>query len=423
MSRAINQLTATEVKAARGKDKVYTLSDGGGLGLVVKPSGGRYWQFRYMIEGKGAVASFGTLRDVSLADARRKAEQARTDLTDGITPKDRQRMDEAALAEERRMHGSTFESVAREWYEYNCSLTGENEQWTNPKHRAQIIMTLETYVFPYIGKMAIADIKIKDVRQIIDKLKNQGKWETASRTFQRIGMVFDSAIEDELIDSSPCDVLRRKKMFKKRPDVKHLPALEPKNLGELVKALDKADLKLMTKYAVRLSLLTALRPGEIRHGEWTEFDWQAREWQIAGDKMKAGRDHVVPLSDEALEVLHQIEALTGNNKYLFPHRSKGHTPMSDGCVNMAIKRMGFKGRCTAHGFRAIFSTWANATKKYRKDPIEMQLAHAEGSKVRGSYNRHDYIEERAELMQDWANFITESGMDNVTSISSRRKRA
>jgi integrase len=287
-------------------------------------------------------------------------------------------------------------------------------------------MTLETYVFPHIGKMAINDIMPKDVSRIIDRLKNKGKWETASRTFQRIGMVFDAAIEDGIMGKNPfnpCDVLRRKKMFKKRPEVKHLPALEPKDLGELVKALDKADLKIMTKLAVRLSLLTALRPGEIRHGEWTEFDWQAREWSIAGEKMKAGRDHVVPLSDEALEVLHQLEALTGRNKYLFPHRSKGHTPMSDGCVNMAIKRMGFGGRCSAHGLRSIFSTWAYATKKYRTDPIEMSLAHIEGSKTRNAYNRHDYIEERAELMQDWANFVTESGMDNVTSISSRRKRA
>jgi integrase len=335
MSRAINKLTATEVKAAKGNEKVYTMSDGGGLGLVVKPSGGRYWQFRYKSEGKGAIASFGTLRDVSLAEARRKAEQARTYLSNGVTPKDRARMDAQELAEERRLHGHTFESIARDWYEYTCSLTGKAKQWKNDKHRHQILQTLEDYVFPYIGKLAIADVKTKDVRQIIDRLKNQGKWETAARTFQRIGMVFDAAIEDDIIDSNPCDVLRRKKMFQNRRDVKPMPALKPEELGELVKAIDKADIRIMTKLAVRLSLLTAARPGEIRYAEWSEFDWKAREWQIPGSKMKAGKDHVVPLSDETLGILHELEALTGENKYLFPNRSKGHTPMSENTVNTA----------------------------------------------------------------------------------------
>jgi integrase len=414
--RSLNKLTSTEVKAAKGKDKVFTLADGGGLGLVVKPSGGRYWQFRYRDAGRAAVASFGTFPDVSLAHARRKAEQARTDLSNLITPKDRARMDEQQLAEERRLHGNTFKSIAQEWYDYTCSLTGENEQWTNTKHRAQIISTLKKWAFPKIGSLPIGDVKTKDIRKVIDAIKNEGLFETATRTFQRIGMVFDAAVEDEIIDSNPCDVLRRNKRFMKRPAATNLPALSPDELPELVKAIDKADIKPMTKLAVRLSLLTALRPGEIRHGEWSEIDWEAREWSIPGKKMKAGRDHVIPLSDQALEVLHDLEALTGRNRFLFPHRSKGNTGMSDGTVNMAIKRMGFAGRCTAHGFRSIFSTWANATKVHRKDPIEMQLAHAGGSKVRGAYNRHDYIEERAQLMQGWANLITEAGIDNVTSI-------
>jgi integrase len=424
MSRAINQLTATEVKAARARAKVYTLSDGGGLGLVVKPSGGRYWQFRYKVEGKGAVASFGPLRDVSLADARRKAEQARTDLTDGITPKDRQRLDEAAIAEDRRLHGHTFESVARDWYEYTCSQTGDNEQWTNDKHRAQVIMTLETYVFPHIGKMPVADIKVKDVRRLIDKLKNKGKFETAVRTFQRIGLVFDAAIEEELIEFNPCDPLRRNKQFMKRPEAKHMPSLKLKDLKKLVKAINKADLRIMTKLAVQMSLLTAVRPGELRQAEWSEFDLEARRWIIPKAKMKMKRKFMVPLSDEVIDILYQLEPLTGKNKFLYPHRSKGHTAMSDGCVNMALKRMGFAGKQTAHGFRSLFSTWAYEAKIYRKDVIETQLSHLVGTKVSRHYNFAEYQEERAKLMQGWANRITVAGKPDVASMDeARRKRS
>ena len=201
-----------------------------------------------------------------------------------------------------------------------------------------------------------------------------------------------------------------------------MAALKPEELPDLVKTIDKAGLHPMTEYAVRLSLLTAVRPGELRHAEWSEFNIEEKTWLIHADKMKMKRDHLVPLSDAAIEILYRLEPLSGKNRYLFPHRSKGNTPMSDGTVNMSLKRMGFAGRTTAHGFRALFSTWANEAGVYRKEVIEMQLSHLEGSSVHRAYNRSEYLEERKVLMQDWANFITEAGIDNVTSIQ-KGKRA
>ena len=422
MSRAINILTATEVKAAKPTDKVYRMSDGGGLVLIVKPAGGRYWQYRYKVDGKEVVASFGVYPDTSLADARRKAEQARKDMGKGDTPKDRARKDAQKQSEERRRWGHTFESVARAWYDDTCKLEGDNQPWTNAKHKWQVLASLEQFVFPKIGDIAIADLKAKDVRRVIDALKNKGLWETGQRVFQRISMVFDAGIEEEIIDTNPCDFLRRQKMFKNRPAPGHLAALKPEELPELIKAINAAGLRPMTEYALRLSLLTAVRPGELRHAEWSEFNIEEKTWLIPGDKMKMRRDHLVPLSDEAIEVLYQLEPLSGKNRYLFPHRSKGDTPMSDGTCNMALKRMKFGGRTTAHGFRSLFSTWGNEAGIYRKEVIEMQLSHLEGSSVHRAYNRSEYLEERKTLMQDWANFITEAGIDNVTSIQ-KGKRA
>jgi integrase len=426
MSRPINLLTAGGVKALKGRDKIYRELDGGGLYITVKPNGSKYWTFRYKTKDetgklKDNSAGFGSYSDVTLAEARRKAEKARKDLTNGITPQDRKRKDEMALAEERRLWGSTFGSVAREWYRYTCTLEGKNQPWTNDKHKAQVIKTLETYAFPAIGKVAIAELKAKDIRKVTDALKNDGKWETAQRVFQRISMVCDAAIEEELIGSNPCDFLRRKRIFKNRPEKGHFKSIRPEQLKELVKAIPKAELQPMTEQAVWLSLLLAARPVELRSMEWSEIDFDNRAWIVPAHKMKMRRTHLVPLADSALRSLHKMEALSGRNKYVFPHRSKGHTPMSEGTVNMAIKRMKLKNRTTAHGFRALFSTWAYEAKVYRRDVIETQLSHLVGSKVERHYNFAEYKEERVELMDDWAEFVEAAGVDNVTSLAGRRK--
>jgi integrase len=416
MSRPINILTATEVKNVPPAEKVKRLSDGGGLYLIIQPNGSKLWHFRYKVEGKDQVASFGQYPVVTLADARRKAEAARTDMANGITPKDRQRMEEQDQAEERRQRGSTFESVAREWYRYVGSLKNENQPWTNPKHRNQVITTLKTFVFPKLGKTAIADIKAKDVRKVIDALKNDGKWETGQRVFQRISMVFDAAIEEELIENNPCDFLRRQKMFKNKPPKGQFPALTPQQLPELVKAINTGELQPVIRLALQLSLLTAVRPGELRHAEWAELDLEEKLWLIPGGKMKMKRDHVVPLSDAALNVLYQLEPHTGRNRFLFPHRSRGNASMTMNTVNRALKRLGFHGKQTAHGFRALFSTWANESGTYRADVVEMQLAHLVGSKVSRAYNRALYLDDRRVLMQGWADAVAVAGQDSVTPI-------
>jgi integrase len=423
MSQTLNILTATEVKSFKPSDKVKRYSDGGGLFLTVQPNGSKLWHFRYKIDGKGQMASLGKYDDVTLAKARKKAQRIREDLADGITPKDRARMDEKEAAKERLQWDSTFESVARTWFKEQCALEGDNQAWTNDKHQAQVITTLETYVFPKLGDMPIADVTAKHIRKVIDALKNQGKWETGQRVFQRISMVIDAAIEEGIIENSPCDFLRRQKLFKNRPAKGHFAALEPAKLGDLMEAIDKADLNPMTEHAIRLSLMTVVRPGELRAMEWSEIDMESRQWVIPAAKTKRKRDHIVPLTDDMIEILHKLESLSGRNRYVFPHRSKGHEPMSQGTVNMSLKRMGFGGICTAHGFRAVFSTHANEVGVYRREVIELQLAHWVGSETELAYNRALYLDDRAKLMQDWCQFITEASIPKVTAISSRRKKS
>ncbi len=425
-TRSLNKLTANDVKHAKpepGK-KLRKLSDGGGLVLTVDDIGRKYWHFRYKIGNKPQTASFGTLVDVSLKEARRKRDAARKDLSDGITPKDRKRLDEQERLEQLRLHGHTFETVARKWYD---RVKG---QWINKKHRAQVISTLETYAFPHIGKMPIADIKAYDIRLVIEQLTNRGIWETAQRTYQRITAVFDEAVERELIDYNPGLVLRGK-LFRKRPEENrhgHFPALQPAELPNLVQALNAAKLRSVTRLAVELQMLTFVRPGELRAALWTEFDLEECVWVIPPERMKMKRQHMVPLSTQTLAILRRLRRWTGRSKFLFPHRSDGKKVMSEATVNTAIKRLKkgeFAGKHTAHGFRSTASTYLNELKRgdylrFKSDAIERQLSHIEPDPDKRAYDRAEHWEDRVDMMQVWADFVTECAEPKVTHIQHRK---
>jgi integrase len=426
-TRSLNKLTANDVKHARperGK-KLRKLSDGGGLVLTVDVAGRKYWHFRYKVDGKPQTASFGTLSEVSLKEAREKRKSARIDLRDGITPKDRKRLDEQDRVEQLRLHGHTFESVARHWYDRVKS------QWKNDKHRAQVMSTLETHVFPHIGQMPVADIKAYDIRLVIEEITNRGIWETAQRTYQRITAVFDEAVERDLIEYNPGLVLRGK-LFRKRPEESrhgHFPALQPVELPDLVQALNQAELQPVTRLAVELQMLTFVRPGELRAARWAEFDLKQGVWAIPADRMKMKREHLVPLSEQTLAALELLHRWTGRSMFLFPHRSKGKTGMSEGTVNMAVKRLkdgAFAGRHTAHGFRSTASTYLNELKRgdyrqFNSDAIERQLSHIEPDPDKRAYDRAEHWEERIDMMQVWADFVTQCADPKVTQF--RRKEA
>jgi hypothetical protein len=275
------KLSDTKVKAAKprknskGKYAPYRLGDGGGLCLFVKANGSRLWQWRYKEDGKDQNASFGVYPDVTLGMARKKAKQARQDWSASprITPKDRARMEDAEKAADERKWGHTFETVARQWYE---EAKGDLK---NPKHQAQVIGTLEAWVFPHIGKISIAELRAYDVRQCIQGITKDGKWETAQRVYQRITCVIDEAVERELVEYNVALPLR-KKLFKARPvNYKgNFAALAPNELPELTKAIEAASLLPTTELALKLSLLTAVRPNELRHAEWSEFDLENGLW-------------------------------------------------------------------------------------------------------------------------------------------------
>lgn len=382
MSRTINKLSASEVRSLKPKSKVYRESDGGGLCLTVKPSGAKLWHFRYRDRnGRDTYKSFGAYPEVSLKEAREQRAKVRKAMAGGATPNEMR----------------TFKDIALRWFDKKAP------GWKNAKHRAQVLTSITEDMLPVIGNTPAHEVTTRDVMAIIEAVQARGAHETAARICQRIQSIYTLGILEhrEQIQMNPASGLSE---WVTTPKKKHFPALPPSELPRLMAALESMPSTPVTQIALELQLLTALRPGELRHGEWTEIDFSENTWTIPGDKMKAGRDHVVPLSDQAADALLRLHGMTGHGRYLFPGEGK-QAVMSEGTVNMALKRAGFHGLHTAHGCRSTFSTWANEHPKFSSDWVEVQLAHVPENRVRAAYNRTEYLDQRRVMMQAWADHL------------------
>ena len=386
MARQLNKLSALQVKRAKPRKSVYRLADGGGLMLTVKPTGARLWHFRYRDRaGKDTYTSFGSADDVSLADARVLRDKTRKQLEGGASPNE----------------AMTVSALADKWYDLKLA------KWTNEKHCQNIRNNIDNDIIPLIGEKTLArDVTTEDVLRVLDAIKDRGSWDTATRTLQRIQSMFSLAmvLDRKQFTHNPAAGLAE--WFQVPDSLKgNFPALAPEDFHEFLNALENRGefLRNLTRIAIELQMLTALRPGELRNGEWPEIDWESKQWIIPGPKMKMKRDHVVPLSNQAIEWLKVLHQQTGKGDYLFPG-TRGAEVMSNATVNIAIRRLGFKGRHCAHGFRSTFSTWSNEAG-FKADPIERQLAHVEGNKTRAAYDRAKHIKERTRIMQAWADWI------------------
>ena len=367
--------------------------DGGGLYLEITPTGGRYWRLKYRHGGKERRLAFGVYPEVSLKTARERRTEARAILDRSDDPGAAKR---DALAQSEREAAASFESVAREW------LGHQSAGWA-PGTLDMIRKSLEAEVFPSIGSRPMAHLRPRDVMPLVKRIEARGAAETAGRVLQRVKAVFRYAVVHDRIESNPMLDLKPSELLKPRT-TKHRAAMADKELPAFLATLGAYQGEPSVLAALRLLMLTAVRPGELRGARWAEIDADAALWSIPSESMKMKAPHLVPLSRQALELLEAQRRISGERDLVFPSPFYPGKPLSENTLNSALARMGYKGEHSAHGFRALFSTVANECG-HDPDTIERQLAHVEQNQVRAAYHRSAYLEGRARLLQWWADYL------------------
>lgn len=398
MARITTPLTDTKIRTAKPLEKDYTLSDGNGLYLLVKSIGTKIWRFNYYhpTSKVRTLVSFGSYPEISLADARLKRDEARQLLAKGIDPQQYKKDQLKLLRDERN---NTFEKVATDWFKLKSSSNLKADTLKD------IWRSLELHVLPYIGSIAITEIKARDFINALEPIKQQGKLESIRRICQRINEVMYYAVNVGLIDANPASKITA--AFA-NPVVKNMPALRPEQLPELLSALSTANIEKQTWCLLFWQLYTMTRPTEATGTKWCEIDLNNNYWIIPAERMKMGREHIIPLSSQAIDILQIMKPISGHREYVFPSMKSPHNkPMNSQTVNAVIKRIGFAGRLVAHGFRSIASTALNENG-FPSDVIEAALAHVDKNEVRRAYNRAVYLEQRIEMMQWWGNFVEQS---------------
>ena len=367
--------------------------DGAGLFLDLTAAGGRYWRLKYRITGQEKLLALGVYPAVSLKDARELASQARQVIQSGDDPAEQRK-----AAKSKAVHESvnTFRAVALEWMEH------QSARW-EPLTRERIHASLESNVLKALGARPLASIKPLEVMNAVKAVEARGAGEQAGRVLQRVKAIFRWAVIHGRLESNPMLDLMPAEILKPR-EVKHRAALDAKELPAFLAQLDAYDGDPHTVHALRLLMLTATRPGEVRGARWDEVDMDAAMWTIPAERMKMRQEHRIPLSSQALELLQSMHTLSGGRELIFPSPFYPSKPLSENTFNSAMARMGYKNLATAHGFRALFSTVANETG-WRPDVIERQLAHKERNEVRAAYHRSTYMAERTKLLQWWADYL------------------
>jgi integrase len=388
------KLTDAAVRKAKPETKPYKMADGGGMYLEVMPNGSKYWRMKYRHSGKEKRLAFGVYPDVPLTLARERRENARKLLATDVDPGEHRKAVNAAKVERA---GNSFEVIAREWFAKQSATWTEN-------HGSRIIQRLERDVFPWIGGRPIAEITAPDLLAVLRRIESRGAVETAHRAHQNCGQVFRYAIATGRAERDPSPDLKGA-----LPPVKqthHAAITDPKAIGELLRAIDDYHGHFVTKCALRLAPLFFVRPGELRKAEWIEFDLDKAEWNIPAERMKMRTPHLVPLCDQALKILSELQPLTGQSRFVFPGARTNGRPMSDNAVLAALRRMGFaKDEMSGHGFRAMARTILDEVLQVRPDYIEHQLAHAVRDPNGRAYNRTAHLVERKKMMQLWADYL------------------
>lgn len=367
--------------------------DGGGLYLELTVAGGRYWRLKYRIVGKEKRLALGVYPAVSLKDARDLAIKARQSIKAGDDPSQLRKTAKVKAASEAV---NTLRAVAEEWMDHQAA------RWT-PETRERIRASLETNILKTMGARPLVSIKPLEVMTAIKGIEARGAGDQAGRVLQRVKAIFRWAVIHQRLETNSMLDLVPSEILKPR-EIKHRAALADKEIPAFLGKLDQYDGDPHTVHALRLLMLTAVRPGEVRGARWAEMDIEAALWTIPAERMKMRHEHRVPLSRQALVVLSYMKSLSGESELIFPSPYYPSKPLSENTFNSAMARMGYKNLATAHGFRALFSTVANETG-WRADVIERQLAHKERNEVRAAYHRSSYMDERIKLLQWWADYL------------------
>ncbi|WP_088355846.1 integrase domain-containing protein [Salmonella enterica] len=393
MARTTRPLTNTEVLRTKALEKDLTLHDGDGLFLIVKTSGKKLWRFRYQRPAtkQRTMIGLGAFPALSLADARGLRADYLALLANGIDPQV-----QAEVVEEQQQIAldSIFSTVATNWFQLKSkSVTSDyaNDIWRS----------LEKDVFPAIGETPVQQIKARTLVEALEPIKARGALETVRRLVQRINEIMIYAVNTGLIDTNPASGID---MAFEKPKKQNMPTLRPEELPKLMRSLIMSNLSVSTRCLIEWQLLTLVRPSEASGARWVEIDLDAKLWTIPAERMKAKREHIVPLSPQALDILEVMKPISAHREHVFPSRNDPKQPMNSQTANAALKRIGYGGKLVAHGLRSIASTALNEAG-FNPDVIEAALAHSDKNEVRRAYNRSTYLLKRIELMNWWGELI------------------
>ena len=390
-------LSATAINNAKPKDKPYKLADEKGLYLFIQATGSKLWRFDYRFLGKRKTLALGSYPDVSLSHARDKRDKARS-LLANEPPIDPSENRKAEKASQQSNGENSFEVIAREWWQTHMKNKAAS-------HKDKVIRRFELYLFPWIGSKPIADITAPQMLQVVKRIETLNKLETAHRALQTAGQVFRYAVQT---GRAIRDVTVDLKGALPPTSIKHMAAFtEPKQIAELLRAIDGFGGTLTVQCALKLSPLVFVRPSELRQAKWRDIDLDAGEWRYLVSKTKT--DHLVPLSTQAIDILRTIHPLSGHGEYVFQGGHSPLRPMSEAAVNAALKRMGYdtQSEITGHGFRAMARTILHERLNIDPHIIEHQLAHKVPDALGAAYNRTKFIEQRKLMMQQWADYLDE----------------
>lgn len=403
-------LTAVQIRNAKPKDKPYKLADSHGLYLHVATSGNKTWRYRYKIEGKESTFVMGEYPQMSLEQARKERADAREMVKKGINPaQERREIKQGAIEQKKAAREKTehsFEAVALDW------ITQQKDRWSR-EHANAVRATLEADAFPILGGHPVDTITPPMVLQVVRKIEARDALEVAHKVLQRINAVLRFAVQTGLATYNPAADMRG--VLKTRKVV-HRAALGREDLPEFLRTLRDADIHDTTRLALKFTILTAARTGEVRGAIWDEINFDDAIWRIPAERMKMGSPHNVPLSKQAVAILERVARLYGQEGLIFPGIRDHNRQLSENTLLYGLYRMGYHSKATVHGFRAVFSTIANESG-FEGDIIEKALAHEERNRVRSAYHRSEYLEQRKELMQWWADFLDqmETGADIVAT--------
>lgn len=395
------KLTARQVETAKPKDKSYKLSDGGGLYLEVTTSGSRYWRLKYRYGGKEKRLAFGVYPEVSLAEARDKRDVAKKVIAAGNDPGEIKKAEKIA---QKISFENTFEAIAREWHQHKA------DRWSL-RYRDEILDTFEKDIFPYTGRRPIIDMKPMDWLEILRRIEKRGALEKMRKVRQRCGEVYRYAIVTGRADYNPVSDLATALATPKKT---HFPFLTAEELPHFIKDLAGYTGSVITKTATQIIMLTGVRTQEMRFARWEDIDFEKKLWEIPAEVMKMKRPHIVPLSDQVIALFKLIEPISKHLPLVFIGRNDPRKPISKESVNQVIELLGYKGRLTGHGFRHAMSTILHE-EGFNSAWIETQLAHVDKNAIRGIYNHAQYLDGRREMMQWYANYISDLGKEDIVT--------